>query len=148
MCSYCGCRSITVIGRLTEEHEQIINATGLLSSAVQRGDVAAAHGRARDLARLLHPHTMREEGGLFQELRPDPEFTDHIDSLSDEHDDIDIRLGEIIAGDLDHVTAFIDVLRRHIDREENGIFPAAAIALYGSAWERILARTDPVAETA
>jgi hypothetical protein len=37
VCSYCGCRSITVIQRLTDEHEQIINAAGLLRDAAHRG---------------------------------------------------------------------------------------------------------------
>jgi hemerythrin-like domain-containing protein len=30
-------------------------------------------------------------------------------------------------------------LRRHIDREENGLFPAAVIALDGAAWDRLSA---------
>ena len=31
-----------------------------------------------------------------------------------------------------------DILRRHIDKEENGLFPAAVIALDGPAWERVV----------
>jgi hemerythrin-like domain-containing protein len=138
MCSYCGCRSISVIGELTEEHEQIINAAAELRRAALVGDAAAAGEHARDVARLLHPHTAREERGLFRELRLDPEFTDHIDSLTDEHDEIDIRLEEILAGELARVTELVDLLRAHIDREEDGLFPAAAIALFGPAWERVV----------
>lgn len=36
--------------------------------------------------------------------------------------------------------ALENLLRRHIDKEENGIFPAAAVALDGAAWDRIEAR--------
>ncbi|MDQ1289210.1 MAG: hypothetical protein QG622_2776 [Actinomycetota bacterium] len=40
MCSYCGCQAITVAGRFTAEHEEIINATGRLREAVRDGEPA------------------------------------------------------------------------------------------------------------
>lgn len=146
MCSYCGCRSISVIGELTEEHERIINAAGELRRAASTGDATAAGEHARAVAWLLHSHTAREERGLFRELRLDAEFTDHIDSLTDEHDEIDLLLEEVLAGELARVTQLVDLLRAHIDREEDGLFPAAAIALFGPAWERVVDRStaEPV----
>jgi hemerythrin-like domain-containing protein len=42
-------------------------------------------------------------------------------------------------GDLAGVADFVVRLRRHIDREENGLFPAAVIALDGAAWDRLSA---------
>lgn len=33
--------------------------------------------------------------------------------------------------------AFVGALRRHIDREEDGLFPAAAIRLDGPDWEEV-----------
>ena len=43
-------------------------------------------------------------------------------------------------GDLTRMVALETLLRRHIDKEENGLFPAAAIALDGPAWERVVER--------
>lgn len=137
MCSYCGCRSITVIGRFSEEHDEIVNAAGELRRAAERADLAVVRERAHDLGHLLHPHTDSEEQGLFAELRLDPDFTEHVDLLCGEHEDLDRRLDEISGGDLSGVEQFITLLRRHIDREENGLFPAAAVSLHGPAWERI-----------
>jgi Hemerythrin HHE cation binding domain len=140
VCSYCGCRSITVIGRFSAEHETIINATGVLRSVAGTGDPAATSAAAQLLAGLLGPHTGSEERSLFAELRLDPEFTDHVDGLCAEHRDIDVRLAAVAGGDPAGVVALENLLRRHIDKEENGLFPAAAIALGGPAWERVVER--------
>lgn len=140
MCSYCGCRAITVIARLTAEHEAIVNATGVLARAAADADTVRARQAGLALAALLHPHTVGEEAGLFTELRGDPEFTTHVDSLCAEHREIDAYVDRVAAGDLEAVTPLEHLLRRHIDREENGIFPAAAIALDGDTWDRIESR--------
>ena len=34
---------------------------------------------------------------------------------------------------------FEDALRDHIDKEDNGLFPAANIAISGEDWERVVA---------
>ena len=140
MCSYCGCRAITVIGQLMSEHEAIINATGLLSRAAAVGDAAAARTAAAVVAALLEPHAVREEVGLFAELRCDSEFTAPIDSLCAEHRELDSLLARVHNLDLRAAVALETLMRRHIDREENGIFPAAAIALGGETWDLIDAR--------
>ena len=140
MCSYCGCRAITVIGQLTSEHEAIINATGLLSRAAAAGDAAAEQTAAGVVSALLEPHTVREEVGLFAELRGDPEFTSAIDSLCAEHRELDSLLTLVSGRDLRAAAALETLMRHHIDREENGIFPAAAVALDGTAWDRIQVR--------
>jgi len=140
MCSYCGCRSLTVIGRYSDEHAEIINATGALRRATSSGDLDATRSAAAALAHLLDPHTASEERALFAELRLDPEFTDHVDALCAEHLDIATRLAAVSDGALDAMASLETLLRRHIDKEENGLFPAAAIALDGPAWERVVAR--------
>lgn len=137
MCSYCGCRAITVIGELTAEHEAIINATGLLSRAAAAGDAGAARAAVEVVFSLLERHTVREELGLFAELRRDPEFTAHVDALCAEHRELDSHLSRVSGGDLGAAAALETLMRRHIDREENGIFPAAAIALDGDTWDLI-----------
>ena len=43
-----------------------------------------------------------------------------------------------------HVTC-VAALRDHINREENGLFPASAIALSGSEWDEVERTTPPSA---
>jgi hemerythrin-like domain-containing protein len=137
MCSYCGCRAITMIGRLSTEHVAIINATGALRRVALDGDSAGAAIAVEELAALLDPHTRGEEHGLFAELRLDEDFADHVEALCAEHREIDARLARVAEGDHAEVQELENLLRRHIDKEENGIFPAAAVALDGAAWDRI-----------
>lgn len=138
MCSYCGCRANSVIARYTAEHESIINALGVLRRTVFSADQDAVAIAARELASLLDPHTAGEERELFAEMRRDPEFTAHVDVLCAEHHDIDGILARVAAGDRADVAHLEETLRRHIDKEENGLFPAAVIALDGQAWERVV----------
>ena len=129
-----------MIGRFSDEHVEIINAVGELRRSVAKGDVAAARTAIDVLRQLLDPHTLSEERSLFAELRDDPEFTEHVDLLCAEHRDIDSALDVAAGGDLSGVVDLENLLRRHIDKEENGLFPAAAIALDGPAWERVVDR--------
>ena len=135
MCSYCGCDSITVIGRFMNEHVEIVNACGDLRRAVaDGGDVPA---RARDLAHLLGPHTQSEEVGLFTVMKRRDEFAGHVDALCGEHRSLDELLAAISAGDHSLMDTFEDALRAHIDKEDNGLFPAAALGLDGDEWAEI-----------
>ena len=140
MCSYCGCTSISVIGRFTEEHESIVNAVGALRRVAMSGDVEGTRRAAEALAALLDPHTLAEETSLFTELRTDPVFGAHVDLLCREHDEIAAALARVVEGDLGGADGLATLLRSHIDKEENGLFPGAAIALDGPAWERVVAR--------
>lgn len=79
--------------------------------------------------------------GLFAELRLEPEFAEHVEGLCAEHEELGGRLERILTGDLTGIDALEHLLRRHIDREDNAIFPAAAIALDGAAWQRVEERT-------
>ena len=143
MCTYCGCESIEVIGRFMAEHTEIINAAGELRRACQAGDQAAVETTADALADLLSPHTRAEEVGLFAVMRRDEQFTDHIDDLCGEHTTLDAQLAVVRAGDHAAYPAFEDLLRHHIDREDNGLFPAAAIALDGPDWVEVDGSTPP-----
>lgn len=140
MCSYCGCESISVIGRLMQEHEAIHNAAGELRRASERGVLDDVRARLSILAGLLEPHVAAEERGLFRELHDDPEFAPHIDQLCAEHKAIDAAVSRLRDDDLTGVDALVRLLDGHIAREENGVFPAAATALDGPAWERIVDR--------
>lgn len=142
MCSYCGCRSISVIGRLSEEHEHIVNHLGELRRACATAEQGAVAQALDALAAHLDPHTQSEERGLFHVLRRSPEFTDHVDTLHAEHVGIDALVGELRAGDLGVIDELVDALYDHIDKEENGLFPAAAVELDGPDWDEVVALTS------
>lgn len=137
MCSYCGCDSIEVIGRFMAEHVEIINATGELRAAVHSADPDQLRHARAEVARLLWPHTQAEEGGLFRVLARDEGFADHISTLCGEHQTLDGYLAEITPGDDAAMARFENALREHIDKEDNGLFPAAAIALDGPQWVEV-----------
>lgn len=143
MCSYCGCRANTLIARYSAEHVDIVNALGDLRRAVRGGSPTSVTDAAGQLAALLDPHTACEERALFAELRLDPEFTDHVDALCAEHESLDHLLSRIATGNVEEFASFEAQLRLHIDKEENGLFPAAIIALDGAAWERAVAASTP-----
>lgn len=137
MCEYCGCRSIDLIGRFSEEHYSVVDRLGDFGRAVATGDLDKVGHSGTELANLLWPHTKAEEAGLFHEMRKDPDFAPTIDSLCDEHSSLDEQLERIIDGDLAEFPAFERALRNHIDHEENGLFPAAAVGIDGPTWETI-----------
>ena len=141
MCGYCGCESVDVIGRFMREHVDIINATGELRRSAAADDPVRVRAAATTLRGLLDPHTVAEETGLFAVLAEDLEFTDHVHGLCGEHLTLGGLLDRIEAGAHDLVPEFEQLLRAHIDREENGLFPAAAIAFAGPEWERVTALT-------
>ena len=146
MCSYCGCESIEVVGRFMAEHVDIVNATTELRHASAAGDGPGVARAVVGIERLLHPHTKNEEVGLFAVLRRQEEFTEHVDTLCSEHTALDEQLVRISDGEHDLVPTFLAELRAHIDKEENGLFPASAIALSGAEWDEVEASTpDPAA---
>ena len=146
MCSYCGCESVDVIGRFMAEHVEIINASGVLLRACRTADASAVVEAADHLQGLLHPHTVAEEAGLFHVLAEDGEFTPHTRRLCAEHADLDAALARIRDGDHASSATFEQALRRHIDREENGLFPAAAVAFAGPEWGRVVGLTPAAAQ--
>lgn len=137
MCSYCGCRNIPLIAQLTRQHEDITNSTTALRAAARNDDRPGAAAAVGALGLLMHPHTHLEEHGLFAEMRKDDSFTEHIDSLCAEHQDIDKLSEAVAAGDLSRVGPLLTLLANHIDREENGVFPAALAALDNEQWDRL-----------
>ncbi len=141
MCGYCGCESIEVVGRFMREHVDIINATGVLRRAAEAGDGAVVHDAVTVLRDLLDPHTDAEEAGLFAVLAEDAEFTEHVRGLCSEHVTLAGLLHRVADGSYELVPTLEGLLRAHIDREENGLFPAAAIAFAGLEWERVAALT-------
>ncbi|MEU5942578.1 hemerythrin domain-containing protein [Micromonospora sp. NPDC047548] len=137
MCHDCGCRSYPIIDALSDEHEQINSLAGRLRRAVIAGaDPAPVLAK---LVPLINRHTAAEERGLFAGLRGDPQLSVAIDELCAEHLHLHQVLADAAAGTAAKsvVLVAIDTLRRHIDKEEYGIFPAAAILLDADGWERL-----------
>ncbi len=137
MCSYCGCRNIPMIAKLTGEHEDIAACAYRLTAAHRDGDVEAGRAVARELALKLYPHTRREENGVFAELKKDDLFAEHIEELCAEHHELDRHIDAIVAGDLSYAPNLVLLLKSHIDREENGLFPSALTYLTDDQWEII-----------
>ena len=79
-------------------------------------------------------------------MREQAEFTDTVDRLCGEHEELDRMLHAVRGGDLGGVDAFVDALRHHIDREDNGLFPASAVGLSGADWDRVLEQTPPAVQ--
>lgn len=139
MCNYCGCRDFPLVGRLSAEHEAIEDAGGLLREAIVGERESDAVRLLDELLALLLPHTATEEEGLFAELRAEGSLAEPVDRLCAEHRDIHGVLCAVDrrAPDRSSVLAALVRLRRHIDNEEHGLFPAAVIALPIAAWDRI-----------
>jgi hemerythrin-like domain-containing protein len=137
MCSYCGCQSLPVIRLLTIQHEQVINKFGEVRRASEAGATQKCQEFARVLAELLAVHNKLEEEGLFNALQPDPDFAETLVKLGQEHDEISRLVRRIISGEIDLVMRLERLLRDNISNEENGLFPASAVTLDGSAWDRI-----------
>lgn len=134
MCSYCGCDAIEVIGRFMAEHVEIINATGKLRSAVHSGDADSLEIARSAVAGLLWPHTVAEEKGLFRVMARDETYASHIEALCEEHEMLEELLDQLAPGDRAAMSRFERALRDHIDKEDNSIFPAAAVGLDGADW--------------
>jgi len=153
MCEYCGCQQIATIAELTREHEAVVNLTGLVQRALAGERREEAADSCRQMLAVLAPHTVVEEEGLFTEMAQ--EFPDHIQALRSEHREIEKVLGEAADGFPDDPTwpdrllAVLDLLRDHILKEQDGVFPASLIALDPDQWERIeavRARTNETSE--
>ena len=145
MCSYCGCRAIGPIADLTREHEVITNEMGEVRRAFDRGDLDAAADHLTTLLPVLALHDTVEELAIYPSMETVAMQAEKVGVLFDEHDEVDRVLDTAIVSlretgpatvawtEVLHVFA---MLREHIDHEENGLFPAAAIAFETEDWER------------
>jgi hemerythrin-like domain-containing protein len=96
---------------------------------------------ARQIAAVLGPHTAVEEHGLFPALTG--EFGEQVAALQAEHRQIEAVLGEAATGvPADpawpaRLLTVLHLLRDHILREQDGVFPAALATLRTSEWEAV-----------
>lgn len=145
MCQYCGCQEIGPIGALMDDHFEIRNLCGRIRALVGAGRLDEAVGMLRELRRTFTVHNAVEEAGLYLSMTRFEEFEDKAATLYDEHDALDALIDEVLAhvdaGELSgaHFTPLLAefvVLFEHINHEENGLFPAAAIVLDDADWVR------------
>ena len=141
MCEYCGCQQITTIAELTREHDAAVELVGQIQTALRGQHFEDVATRCQQILDILAPHTVVEEEGLFPEMAF--EFPDHIAALRSEHREIEKVLGEAADGLPDDPTlpdrllAVLNMLREHILKEQDGVFPAALAALDSDQWESI-----------
>lgn len=141
MCDYCGCQELAAIAELTAEHDVLVNLGGQALRAVQAGDLDTAADRTRAMSAVLFPHTSVEEEALFPAMSA--EFGAHVHGLLDEHRRVERVLAESAErtpddkawpGRLEHA---LDVLREHILKEQDGLFPAALATLDPAQWDLV-----------
>lgn len=141
MCEYCGCQALGTIGELTQEHDEVVRLISHLRPAHQDGGVVRMAEVAREIAKVLGPHTEVEEHGLFPALAGD--FPEQIAALEAEHRRIEAVLAEASGAFLtdptwpDRLMETMAVLRDHILKEQDGVFPAALADLSTEEWEAV-----------
>ncbi|WP_330292388.1 hemerythrin domain-containing protein [Streptomyces sp. NBC_00576] len=139
MCEYCGCQALPQIAELTREHDQVVNLVGDIRTAHRDADVPRMAWIARRVSAVLVPHTAVEEQGLFPPLTE--EFPDGMAALRAEHRHVEAVLDEAAAGvPADpgwprRLLDALDLLRDHILKEQDGVFPAALAGLSTEDWE-------------
>jgi hemerythrin-like domain-containing protein len=141
MCEYCGCQSLTTIDELTREHDAVVDLIGHVREAHRDGRVTRMAELAREIAAVLGPHTQVEEHGLFPALAA--EFPEKIAVLEAEHRRIEAVLAEADGPFLadptwpERLRETLDLLREHILKEQDGVFPAALAFLDPEQWEAV-----------
>lgn len=152
MCEYCGCQSIGAIAELTAEHDSVVALISNVRAAHHGADVAEMARLARLITTTLLPHTQVEEHGLFPAMSE--EFPEQIAVLEDEHRRIEEVLGEAADGVPadpgwpSRLMEALALLREHILKEQDGVFPAALATLAPEQWDMVDAVRSRVTDTA
>jgi len=148
MREYRGCRDVPAIGELTREHERVVDLIAQVRTAHRDGDMERMACLSHRIAEMLVAHTQVEERGLFPPLEAD--FPDQMAELGREHRSIAAVLEESCAvASWDSAWAArllgaLDLVRWHILKEQDGVFPAALAVLRTADWEA----TDTLRERA
>ncbi|MGH3361092.1 MAG: hemerythrin domain-containing protein, partial [Nocardioides sp.] len=83
------------------------------------------------------PHVRREEQGVFAALRQQEEYVEEVELLEREHVDLDEALAALdpaSPGFERDLTALLETLGEHVERENLGIFPVSVVTLGASGW--------------
>jgi hemerythrin-like domain-containing protein len=141
VCDYCGCQDLDAIAELTAEHDVVVTLSGQVRRALRAGDLDLAADGVRAIVAVLGPHTAVEEGALFPAMVED--FGDHVAGLVDEHR----RIEQVLAESADRTPSdpswpgrlerTLVMLREHIIKEQDGVFPAALATLSAVQWDQV-----------
>lgn len=142
MREYCNCQSLPAIAALIGEHDQVTDLIADTHEAYRQGDVGAMVTLCEQMSAVLQPHTVVEEKGLFPAMAL--EFPEQIAILQSEHR----RIEAVLAGATDgtvrvdpawptRVIEAMSLLRRHIAKEQDGVFHAAVSILSNEQWNRL-----------
>jgi len=141
MCQYCGCQEVAAIAELTAEHDVVVTLIRNLGEQLAAGRLADVAATSRLISEVLRPHTIVEEEGLFPELSQ--EFPGQLEGLMAEHRTVERVLEEAVEGVPvdptwpERLQTTLTMLRNHILKEQDGVFPAAVISLGAEQWERV-----------
>ncbi len=141
MCEHCGCLSLPEIEELTIEHDAVLDLLREIRGRVSADDARGAADVCVRLSHLLAPHTVVEEEALLPALAR--EFPDHVAVLVAEHELVSGVLASIAQLGVrsefwpDGLLRALDVLRAHISKEQDGVFPAALSTLTPEDWEEV-----------
>lgn len=141
MCEYCGCQDVESIGELIREHDAIIGLIRQVREHIAAGRLDQVASACWQISLVLRPHTIVEEEALFPAMAT--EFPDHMQMLLGEHRRIEEVLRQVCAADAitSDITARLNevlhLLREHIFKEQDGVFPAAMTTLNPEDWDRM-----------
>lgn len=142
MCQYCGCRQMPLIRDYIAEHEQIVDAGDATLRALDRGDVHGARQSLFHMQEILTTHWAGEEAGVFSVMsEADASYAEYVDVLVDEHRSLAAFLDVFdvaVPAHRERLRFEVGALAEHIEREEDGLFPASLIALSGGQWDRAM----------
>lgn len=140
MCEYCGCRGVTPIAELMDEHMSLIDQADHVRQSLGVGTPLVAGARLDALVAHLQRHVGREEDGIFRALRAAGEFIDEIEALEAEHRDLATLVAALDTGSAGfdaQVGALLDDLAVHVEREDLGIFPVSVVTLGAGGWAMV-----------
>jgi iron-sulfur cluster repair protein YtfE (RIC family) len=142
MCDHCGCRDLTPVARLMDEHDRLRELSDHVRRHMDAGDDAGARAHFTELLVVLGPHVAKEEGALFPMLRRSEELAGHVAVLEGEHaglydavDDLDDVPPSAEQRWRAGVLQVLHELDEHMYKEDFGLFPAAIATLNGSDWD-------------
>jgi hemerythrin-like domain-containing protein len=141
MCAYCGCQALETIDELTMELERVSTLISHVRDAHHNGEITRMAELAREITAVLGPHTEVEEEGLFPVLAA--VLPEKIAALGDEHRRIEAVLAEADGPFLadstwpDRLIETLGLLREHILKEQDEVFPAALANLGIEEWEAV-----------
>lgn len=137
MCDYCGCRSRPLVADLGADHGRIADLASVVRRALDDGDRPGARQALTELAHVLEPHAVLEEGSLYPELALEGIATKEMYA---DHAFVDSTIRDAVAGSSEawaEVPSALSRLAGHIATEEYDLFPAAHQLLSDVAWDRV-----------